>query len=150
VFGRGDAAEALARRFEDGLASLAAARPRAEARVLYLIWKAPWMTVGRDTYISRFLGLIGWRTWEVGGGARYPELDLTDDLLEGVDLVLFSSEPFPFKDEHLDEFRAAFPAHAAKAMAVDGEMLSWYGTRAVKGLDYLRRLAANGPAATPP
>ncbi|HBT41756.1 MAG TPA: hypothetical protein DEB21_07005, partial [Rhodospirillaceae bacterium] len=62
VFGRPDAADDLAEHFEDTLAAVTAARPMAETRVLYLIWKAPWMTVGPDTYIARTLGLIGWRT----------------------------------------------------------------------------------------
>jgi ABC-type Fe3+-hydroxamate transport system substrate-binding protein len=147
VFDRDAAAEDLARRFETGLDALTAERPDRELRVLYLIWKAPWMTVGRETYISRFLDLIGWRTWSGDGDgngdaeARYPEIEMTDALLANVDRVLFSSEPFPFNDAHLAEFRSAHPHHADKAMTVDGEMLSWYGARAVKGLAYLRSLS---------
>ena len=141
VFGRRAEAAALADEFDGALQSLLADKPAEETRVLYLIWKAPWMTVGQETYISRFLSLIGWRTWVSPDGARYPEVEITDKILDDIDHVLFSTEPFPFKDEHLDSFRAAFPAHAAKVQSVDGEMLSWYGARAIKGLSYLRRLA---------
>lgn len=149
VFGRPQAAEVLAVRFEEALAGIAAARATAETRVLYLIWKAPWMTVGTDTYISRCLDLIGWRTWASQTGGRYPEIALTDSLLSDVDRVLFSSEPFPFKDAHLDAFREEFPAHAEKARMVDGEMLSWYGARAIEGLSYLSMLANDSGAARP-
>ncbi len=146
VFDRDAAAEALARRFEDALAAAAAARPKAETRVLYLIWKAPWMTVGPDTYIARTLGLIGWRTWAPAVAARYPELDMTDAVLDNVDRVLFSSEPFPFTEDHLAAFRTDHPGHADKAELVDGEMLSWYGVRAAEGLSYLKDLAGGASA----
>lgn len=142
VFGRDAAAETLARRFEDALVAVIAARPLAETRVLYLIWKAPWMTVGPDTYIARTLDLIGWRTWAPVANARYPEFAMTDAVLDNVDRVLFSSEPFPFTEDHLAAFRADHPDHADKAQLVDGEMLSWYGVRATEVLSYLKELAA--------
>lgn len=150
VFGHDVAAETLARRFEDTLAATAAARPKTETRVLYLIWKAPWMTVGPDTYIARTLGLIGWRTWAPpAAAARYPEFAMTDAVLGNVDRVLFSSEPFPFTEDHLAAFRADHPDHADKAQLVDGEMLSWYGARAVASLSYLKDLADSTPASRP-
>ena len=108
-----------------------------------LIWKAPWMTVGPDTYIARTLDLIGWRTWAPVANARYPEFAMTDAVLDNVDRVLFSSEPFPFTEDHLAAFRADHPDHADKAQLVDGEMLSWYGVRATEGLSYLKELAAS-------
>ena len=149
VFGRPDAAEELARRFEDALAAITAVRPLAETRVLYLIWKAPWMTIGPDTYIARTLDLIGWRTWISPESARYPEIDMTDAVLGDVDRVLFSSEPFPFTEDHLTAFRTDHPEHAAKAQMVDGEMLSWYGVRAAQGLSYLKELAAGAAVSRP-
>ncbi|MEQ8806988.1 MAG: helical backbone metal receptor [Rhodospirillales bacterium] len=149
VFGRPDAGEDLARRFEDALGAVTAARPMAETRVLYLIWKTPWMTVGPDTYIARTLDLIGWRTWAAPAEARYPEIEMTDAVLGDVDRVLFSSEPFPFTEDHLATFRADHPDHAAKALPVDGEMLSWYGVRAAQGLSYLKELAAGAAVSRP-
>jgi len=138
LFGRESEAGALCAHFEAAYEDLAAtAHTLAERRVLYLIWKDPWMTVSSDTYISRMLALARWRTVALPGDARYPEVELTTDLLSSVDLVLFSSEPFPFKDHHLDAFRAEFPAHANKADMIDAEMVSWYGSRAIGGLAYL-------------
>jgi len=147
IFGREAAAERLAARFtaaRDTLAAAAALFP--PRRVLYLIWKGPWMTAGRDTYISRVLAAIRWHTHPGVAEPRYPVIDLTPELLGDVDLVLFASEPFPFKARHIEAFATAFPEHAAKALAVDGQMISWYGSRAISALDYLKTLGAEAAA----
>ncbi|MEZ5841787.1 MAG: helical backbone metal receptor [Hyphomicrobiales bacterium] len=144
LFGREAAAIRLERRFvaaRDAL--IAAATPLPWRRVLYLIWKTPWMTVGSATYISRMMQAAHWRTMPDLAEPRYPTIALTADLLDTVDLVLFASEPFPFKPRHIADFCQAFPEHAAKAMAIDGQMISWYGSRAIAGLDYLRTLTTS-------
>ena len=128
VFGHAREAEALCAQFEAAHGRvLKAARALPERGVLYLIWKDPWMTVSRDTYISRTLGLVNWRTARHDDAVRYPVVEMSKELLDVCDLVLFSSEPFPFNEAHLEEFGAAFPAHAAKARLIDAEMVSWYG-----------------------
>ena len=124
---------------------------RVERRVLYLIWHGPWMTVARDTYLSRMLSRIGWLTCPDAhggrtGAARYPALAGEEPWLAGVERVLLSSEPFAFLAHHIAEAQALCPA--ATVQRVDGELLSWYGSRAVAGLRYLRALADdNAPAA---
>ena len=152
IFGAKAEASALTNRFDDSYRSVCSKRPKsasrrgASRRVIYLIWKKPWMTVSSDTYISRMLSLIGWQTAfhpPAGDPAdRYPEIALADDLLAATDLVLFSTEPFPFTEKHVAEFRADFPTHAAKARLVDGQLLGWYGSRVIEGLRYLEELAA--------
>lgn len=129
-------------------AELAATRPegRPPRRVLYLIWHAPWMTIARDTYLSRMLERIGWHSLpELEGGergaARYPVVRGDEPWLADVERVLLSSEPFRFGDEHLAQARALCPH--ARVQRVDGELLSWYGARSVPGLRYLRELAAD-------
>lgn len=153
LFGREREAEALCDRLEAAFREAAqAAREQPPRRVLYLIWKEPWMTVARDTYISRMLALLGLHTVPLLSTERYPIVDLSDDLLASVDHVLFSSEPFPFKDRHAAEFRERFPRHAAKAVAIDGQMVSWYGSRSILGLSYLaqfRRGLGLPPASDP-
>ncbi len=107
--------------------------------VLYLIWTSPWMTVSRDTYVSRTLALVNWHTVGDDPEVRYPTVELDAGLLEETDLVLFSSEPFPFSERHVEEFRQRWPA--PPAAAIDGEIASWYGSRAIRGFAELEKLA---------
>lgn len=141
IFGRRRHAEELCARFDAAeAATVAGIENLGTKRVLYLIWKDPWMTVSADTYISRLLATVGWHTVGDDPDTRYPEVELSDRLLKDVDLVLFSSEPFAFAQADADDFNAAHPA-GPEALLVDGEMISWYGSRAIPGLGYLRRLA---------
>lgn len=143
IFAGGDATERLCRAFDRALAALKAATcGLPERRVLYLIWRDPWMTVSRDTYVSRTLALVDFRTVGDDARGRYPEIELTSELLAGVDLVLLSSEPFPFKERHVAEIRAHAGAKCPTIRLFDGEMASWYGSRAIRAMDYLARFAA--------
>ena len=115
----------------------------ADVPVLYLIWREPWMTVARDTYIARLLAFAGWQTLPAQdggaqGSARYPALRGGEPWLADVREVLLSSEPYAFKDEHLAQAQALCPQ--ARVRLVDGELLSWYGPRTAAGLRYLRQL----------
>ncbi|HXF32249.1 MAG TPA: helical backbone metal receptor [Solirubrobacterales bacterium] len=143
TFGREAEAERLCERFEAAYARAAASAGPAQS-VLYLIWRDPWMTVAPDTYIAQTLALFGWRAPEgvvdlcnpegdKGLRVRYPEVDLAQ--LVGVDRVLLSSEPFHFKEHHVAEVKEFVPG--AEVSLIDGEMTSWYGSRAIAGLDYL-------------
>ena len=119
---------------------------RSPQRVLYLIWRDPWMTVARDTYIAAMLARIGWHTLPeahggASGAARYPVVRGDEPWLADVQHVLLSSEPYSFCAQHLAEVRALCPN--AQVRLVDGELLSWYGARAVPGLRYLRQIAAD-------
>ena len=121
----------------DEAAQVAASLP-AES-VLYLIWREPWMTVARDTYISAMLAAVGWssapdRAGGAAGAARYPVVDWNDPWLAGVERVLLSSEPYRFREPHVHEVRALC---ALPTMLIDGEMASWYGSRVIEGLRYL-------------
>jgi len=121
---------------------------RPPRRVLYLIWRDPWMTVARDTYIAAMLARVHWLTLPdthggAAGAARYPVVHGSEPWLADVEQVLLSSEPYSFTERHLTEARALCPN--AQARLVDGELLSWYGARAVPGLRYLREIAAAPP-----
>lgn len=146
-------AKALKEQISTRLAALRARRVhqqthRPDQRVLYLIWQDPWMTVARDTYISRMLALIGWETWPAAhggdgvsspGAGRYPVVEATAPWLAGVDRVLLSSEPYSFGASHIAQVCRWLPH--TQVQLVDGEMLSWYGSRAIQGLDYLLALS---------
>jgi Periplasmic binding protein len=139
AFGREAEAERLCGRFERAYerASAASNPPR---EVLYLIWREPWMSVAPDTYISRTLALFNWRTRPAHSADRYPEVELGAFAGE-VERVLLSSEPYHFKPHHREEIAALLPG--AEVSLIDGEMTSWYGSRAIAGLDYLADYTAD-------
>jgi ABC-type Fe3+-hydroxamate transport system substrate-binding protein len=105
--------------------------------VLYLIWRDPWMTIAPETYISQTLSLFGWGTLPRQTEERYPHIDIGAC---DVDRVLLSSEPFHFKEHHVREVEGLIPG--ATVSLIDGEMTSWYGSRAIRGLDYLAKFTA--------
>lgn len=120
--------------------------PQTPRRVLYLIWRDPWMTVARDTYISRLLAAVGWQTLpDLDGGdsgaARYPPITGEEPWLMEVQQVLLSSEPYLFGPQHVAMAQALCPN--AQVRCVDGELLSWYGARTAAGLRYARALVAD-------
>ncbi len=113
--------------------------PRAATskRVAYFIWYNPWMSIGGDTFISNMIQTIGWQN-VLKNESRYPEINLEQLKAYNPELVLLSSEPYPFKEKHVEEIKAALPD--ADVKLVDGEMFSWYGSRLKKAVDYFRFL----------
>jgi ABC-type Fe3+-hydroxamate transport system substrate-binding protein len=116
--------------------SFSALRSFEAKRSLYLIWKKPWMTAGIDTFIHSMMKLGGFEN--VVGARRYPEL--SDEEMRKLDpeVVLLSSEPYPFKGQHVEEIQKMLPA--AKVVLVDGEMFSWYGSRMREAAGYIDKL----------
>jgi ABC-type Fe3+-hydroxamate transport system substrate-binding protein len=138
VFRREREAERLCGEFEQAYARARAAAGPTRS-VLYLIWREPWMTVARDTYISRTLALLNWHTEPGSAAQRYPEIDLPA-FAGRIDRVLLSSEPYHFHERHRAEVAAA--VGGAPVSLIDGEMTSWYGSRAIRGLGYLATYTA--------
>ncbi|UXP34041.1 helical backbone metal receptor [Reichenbachiella agarivorans] len=106
-------------------ASFAQLTKRTHVRTLYMIWQSPWMSVGTDTFVYDMLSRCGFDS--VIRETRYPQL--TDEEIIGLnpEVVLLSSEPFPFKETHVQRMQEILPE--AKVILVDGEMFSWYGSR---------------------
>ncbi|MBY0432965.1 MAG: helical backbone metal receptor [Cyclobacteriaceae bacterium] len=112
-------------------------RPLPALRTLYLMWRKPYMAAANPTFIHSMLeatGLINVLRDE----QRYPTL--TEDRMRELDpqVVLLSTEPFPFGERHRSEIQAILPK--AKIMIVDGEMFSWYGSRLALAPDYFNSL----------
>ena len=105
--------------------------------VLYFIWQKPYMVVGDDTFINEMIERLGLKNLAAGLG-RYPEL--TAEMISSLqpDLIMLSSEPYPFKEKHIDSFRQLCPT--ADLRIVDGEMFSWYGSRLIKSAGYFNQL----------
>jgi ABC-type Fe3+-hydroxamate transport system substrate-binding protein len=101
----------------------------------YLIWKDPWMAAGTDTFISALLGEAGGIN-ECAGPERFPAVTL-EELAARTGLVLLSSEPFPFAERHAAALVDSGVARH-RIRLVDGELLSWHGSRLRLGLPYLR------------
>ena len=143
IFGRGAAAEKLCRQFRQAHESLTAlAESLPERKVLYLIWRDPWMTISDDTYISRTLALANLKSRGGRPDLRYPEVEFEDALMRDVDAVLLSTEPFPFKQKHVEEVKNLTRQWSLPVSLIDAEMVSWYGPRAIPGLRYLQTFAA--------
>lgn len=106
-------------------------------KVAYLIWKNPYMTIGSDTFIHKILGEIGFENIFKDRN-RYPVIE-TEDLKEA-EIIMLSSEPFPFKEKHIEELKVFYPDK--KIMIVDGEAFSWYGTHIAKCESYFKGLIA--------
>lgn len=150
IFDRELECEQLCSQLEKVLDKAASTNRSAERQVLYLIWRDPWMTVSRDTYISRMLGLVNWRTIPASATDRYPEIDLFD-LGEAPELVLLSSEPYPFRNKHAEEIRSVLRSQT-RVELIAGDQISWYGSRAIQGIQYLMDFAGgmNGNNAMAP
>lgn len=140
IFCAGDKAEAWCAAFASELAQLRAQPKGRAASVLYCIWQDPWMSISADTYIARMLAEIGWSVPPLGE-ARYPRFDWSDELVEGIDGVLLSTEPYRFTEAHAEALEKQI---GKPVRLVDGEMMSWYGSRALAGVRYLRHLAQDG------
>lgn len=92
----------------------------------YFIWREPWMSIGSDTYINDVMKHFGLNNI-FGNRNRYPVTTLKELTIKQPDIILLSSEPFPFKEKHILEVQAACPD--SKIFLVDGEWFSWYGSR---------------------
>ncbi len=94
--------------------------------VAYFIWRKPWMVAGSGTFIDTMLAYCGLEN-AFGTLSRYPEISPEQLREVAPNLILLSSEPYPFKEKHLAELQEICPS--AKGILVDGEMFSWYGSR---------------------
>ncbi|NMG04250.1 helical backbone metal receptor [Azoarcus taiwanensis] len=140
IFGREQEAARLSSGLADALTEAASLRVRVEEeRVLYLIWREPWMTVSHQTYIASMLERVGWICLPDVHEPRYPSFEWDAEWLTDVQRVFLSSEPYRFRERHLGEVSSL---SGRPASLINGEMVSWYGSRAIAGLRYLTALRA--------
>jgi len=107
------------------------------AKVIYLIWKKPWMAAGNETFINALLEKIGFSN-ALKEQTRYPTLLEEEIKLLKPDYIFLSSEPYPFKEKHIEELKSISPS--SQVIPVDGEMFSWYGSRLIKAPNYFNEL----------
>jgi iron complex transport system substrate-binding protein len=141
---RPDEAERIASDIERRAARVrAAARNAPPVRYAYLIWRNPWMVAAGDTFVSAMLALPGGVNVFAGHPERYPTVTPDQLATADPDALLLSSEPFPFTEKHADELAAATGLLRARMHFVDGEYLTWHGSRTPDGIDYAERVIAS-------
>lgn len=109
--------------------------PAQPLKAAYLIWQSPYMAVGANTYINDMLRICGFQNIFASSN-RYPVVETAQ--LQDADVVLLSTEPYPFKEGHVAKLSAIL--NGKKCMLVDGEMFSWYGSRMLKAATYFASL----------
>ncbi|MDR8390661.1 helical backbone metal receptor [Aliifodinibius sp. S!AR15-10] len=130
-FGKTEQSDELAGKISDLLEQRPDEPP---IRAAYLIWRDPWMTIGSDTYINDVMG--HWKLDNVfDDQQRYPKITLQSIKQRDPELVLLSSEPYPFKEKHVEEVQKKLPN--TRILPVEGEWFSWYGSRMLEAFEKL-------------
>ena len=142
ICGVNEEARKMAHRIECGFTDLSGGKSMRRQRVAYLIWYDPIMVSGRRNFINSVIEKCGWKNvfedFETTGNRRYPKVTI-DQLKEAQPAVIFlSSEPYPFKEKHVETISDAIPD--CKVRLVDGDLFSWYGSRMLKMPAYLEEL----------
>lgn len=125
ITGANAAADPIKARIEEQFGSLEQMEP--PMTVAYFIWRKPYMVAGHGTFINDMLKCCGLINVFDADDARYPEITEQELAEAAPDLILLSSEPYPFKEEHIHEIREICPGTPVEL--VNGEYFSWYGSR---------------------
>jgi ABC-type Fe3+-hydroxamate transport system substrate-binding protein len=121
----------------DGLNRLVSSDPGFSGSILYLIWQNPWMCAGQHTFIGDVLRSVGFTN--LSPGPRYPVFDHLEQIQNlHPDILLLSSEPYPFREKHRQFFHNNLPE--TRVFCVDGSLFSWYGSRTALVSDYLKSM----------
>jgi ABC-type Fe3+-hydroxamate transport system substrate-binding protein len=110
---------------------------QSKLKVAYFIWKNPWMVAAKSTFIDDMLSVNNFQN-VYQDKKRYPEISLSDLKHRQPNLILLSSEPYPFKTTDIEKFKSVFPETTIRI--VDGEAFSWHGSRLLKAFDYFEKL----------
>lgn len=138
--GKESRARAIIHKIQNGFSSLT--KTGKPVRAAYLIWQKPYMTVGGDTFIHTMMEAAGFENL-FKKSIRYPEISMQELVNTKAEVILFSSEPFPFKEKHLHSFVQEWEKinpSIPHLKIVDGEMFSWYGSRMIHAANYFGKL----------
>lgn len=112
--------------------------PKQTLKVAYFIWNNPLMSINDDTFIHSMLEINQWQNCFKNKQDRYPEITDEELVAKSPEIVFLSSEPYPFKDKHMDRFKQLLPK--SQVILVNGEYFSWYGSRLVDSPAYFSSL----------
>jgi ABC-type Fe3+-hydroxamate transport system substrate-binding protein len=142
--GDGAAATPWLHRIESWLVAAAAERQRrALRRACYVIWRRPWMSIARSTFVHDVLATVGLTNVCADAAVRYPEFDPDVVRESGVDCVLLASEPWVFDETQRRELAAARVFGDARLLVCDGRDFCWHGVRMADGLGRALALAGS-------
>jgi len=140
ITGRNEEAARLIQQIQTGFAGLQTPpfdKLRTKLQTAYLIWKEPYITVGGDTFIHDLLTRAGFENI-FQNKSRYPTITIEELPIAGCQLLILSSEPYPFRQKHIEELQRHLPN--TKIILADGEMFSWYGSRLLHAPAYFSQL----------
>ncbi len=136
VFDKSNTAETIINEIQQQFDAFSASS--LQKSVAYFIWRKPFMTVTKNTFIHDILTRAGFRNVFADAEKDYPEITPEQIAMAQPDFIFLSSEPYPFKEKHVAELKEISPS--SKIVLVDGEMFSWYGSRMLQTVPYLNQL----------
>jgi ABC-type Fe3+-hydroxamate transport system substrate-binding protein len=137
IFDKQDQAQAIVDQINKGFSSIP--KLPVAIRTAYFIWRNPYMVAGNKTFINHILARLGFdNVFEKREDSRYPEINEAALKQASPQLMLLSSEPYPFSDKHMQELNVVCPE--AHIELVDGELFSWYGSRLIHAPAYFNAL----------
>jgi len=138
LVGKVDKAKSLVEQLQKDLADLKTlVQGQQRLRVAYFIWQKPYMIAASNTFIDQMLDVAGFDN-VFGNNVRYPEITALQLKEADPQVIFLSSEPYPFKEKHIEQFQVICSNAAVEI--VDGEIFSWYGSRMLHFLDYVKKL----------
>lgn len=138
LVGKNEEATNIKLKIESAFHNLQPVTFNTQLKTAYFIWRKPYMVAGHTTFINEMLTFCGFQNVFADRDSRYPEV-LNEDIVKAEpSLILLSSEPYPFREKHIQDFQELLPK--AKILTVDGELFSWYGSRLLHSPDYFKGL----------
>ena len=112
--------------------------PSQKLRTAYIIWKEPYISVGKDTFINDMMRRCGLKNVFEDHKGRYPRITPQELQEASPQLILLASEPYPFCETNIPQFQQLLPK--AHLQIVDGEMFAWYESHLLRAIPYFREL----------
>jgi len=139
---RKEKASYMAQQIQSSFAALLPITNKSPLTCAYFVWWNPVMSINSDTFIHNVIDRCGWQNvFSNRLDSRYPEISDEQLISANPELILLSSEPYPFAEKHIAHFKKLLPK--AQVLLVDGEMFSWYGSRLLHSAAYLTELMNN-------
>jgi len=130
---------------EERIATISRVRPANQQRVLYFIWREPYMVAGRQTYIQAMLEFLGFQNAAETQADRYPTLNLDQMRALTPQMLLLSSEPYPFRARDAKRLAEEWGADVPPTRWIDGQLMSWYGTMTLTALEEILKFLSGEP-----